>query len=75
MGEGCTGSGSNKFERVPWMKHLSGFELEQFLNISGIDKERWIANIPTRIFNETMTFVLNLKIIFVLGKVEKKKFN
>lgn len=49
MEEGCRGPGADKSKRVPWMKNLSGPQLEQFLNISFIDEEGWIAKLPTTI--------------------------
>ncbi|MED6163291.1 hypothetical protein PIB30_078435 [Stylosanthes scabra] len=45
--EGNTGPGADKSKRVPWMKHLSGSELDHFLDMSYIDNEGWIANIPS----------------------------
>ncbi|KAH1040831.1 hypothetical protein GYH30_023605, partial [Glycine max] len=48
--EGNRGPGANKSKRVKWMKHLSGLALDQFLNISYIDEEGWIAELPPKIF-------------------------
>lgn len=52
MEEGCRGPGANKSERVKWMKHLSGPQLQQFLNISFIDQEGWMAKLPIKIYEE-----------------------
>ncbi|GAU34250.1 hypothetical protein TSUD_210320 [Trifolium subterraneum] len=43
---GNSGPGANQSQRVKWMKHLSGAELDRFLNISFIDKEGWINKLP-----------------------------
>nr|KYP69930.1 putative pectinesterase 29 [Cajanus cajan] len=48
--EGNSGPGADKSKRVQWMKHLSGPALDEFLNISYIDKEGWIENLPSNIF-------------------------
>ncbi|RDX67356.1 putative pectinesterase 10, partial [Mucuna pruriens] len=48
--EGNTGPGANQSQRVKYVKHLSGFALDQFLNISFIDTEGWIGQLPTKIF-------------------------
>nr|KYP39073.1 Putative pectinesterase 10 [Cajanus cajan] len=48
--EGNYGPGANKSKRVNWVKHLSGHELDQFLDISFIDKEGWFARLPAKIF-------------------------
>ncbi|XP_022759667.1 probable pectinesterase 66 [Durio zibethinus] len=42
----CRGPGANTSKRVPWLKKLSASQLNQFLNISYIDKEGWIAKLP-----------------------------
>ncbi|XWS76673.1 hypothetical protein CRYUN_Cryun01aG0197700 [Craigia yunnanensis] len=42
----CSGPGANTSKRVPWLKKLSAAQLNQFLNISYIDKEGWIAKQP-----------------------------
>ncbi|KAF7818126.1 putative pectinesterase 66 [Senna tora] len=45
--EGCTGPGADKSKRVPWMKHLSGNQLQQFTDIKlFIDPEGWISKLP-----------------------------
>ncbi|KAJ7977681.1 Pectinesterase [Quillaja saponaria] len=46
--EGNTGPGANRSQRVPWLKHMSESELNQFLNFSYIDQEGWIAKLPAR---------------------------
>ncbi|XP_020206971.1 putative pectinesterase 10 [Cajanus cajan] len=48
--EGNTGPGANKVKRAKWIKHLSGPELDKFLDISFIDKEGWISKLPSKIF-------------------------
>ncbi|GAU43134.1 hypothetical protein TSUD_348550 [Trifolium subterraneum] len=48
--EGNRGPGADKSKRVNWMKHLSGSELDKFLNISYIDEEGWISELPKTIF-------------------------
>ncbi|KAL2326474.1 hypothetical protein Fmac_025532 [Flemingia macrophylla] len=50
MEEGNTGPGADQSKRVPWLKHLSGVKLDQFLNISYIDQEGWIQKLPINIF-------------------------
>ncbi|XP_058747087.1 probable pectinesterase 55 [Vicia villosa] len=49
--EKCSGDGSNKSQRVKWMKSLSEAELNKFLSPSFIDQEGWISKLPTNIFN------------------------
>ncbi|KAK7259187.1 hypothetical protein RIF29_24787 [Crotalaria pallida] len=46
---GCTGPGAKNTSRVPWINKLSTSELNQFLNISFIDKEGWIIDLPLQI--------------------------
>jgi pectinesterase len=48
--EGNRGPGADKSKRVKWMKHLSGHELDKFLNISYIDEEGWISELPKTLF-------------------------
>ncbi|KAL5062180.1 hypothetical protein RYX36_023917, partial [Vicia faba] len=55
--EKCFGDGSNKSQRVKWMKSLSEPELNKFLSLSYID-DGWISELPTNIFN-SMTDTLN----------------
>ncbi|XP_027357214.1 probable pectinesterase 29 [Abrus precatorius] len=47
---GNKGPGADQTKRVRWIKHLSESELLQFLNITFIDKEGWIAKLPKSIF-------------------------
>jgi pectinesterase len=48
--EGNRGPRADKSKRVKWMKHLSGHELDKFLNISYIDEEGWISELPKTLF-------------------------
>ncbi|KAL2326475.1 hypothetical protein Fmac_025533 [Flemingia macrophylla] len=41
--EGNIGPGADESQRVKWMKHINGSQLNQFLDISFIDNEGWIA--------------------------------
>ncbi|XP_020206968.2 probable pectinesterase 29 [Cajanus cajan] len=47
---GNTGPGANMSKRVTWLKHISGVTLDQFLDISFIDKEGWTSKLPPKIF-------------------------
>ncbi|KAL5795750.1 hypothetical protein ACOSQ2_000570 [Xanthoceras sorbifolium] len=42
----CSGPGADTSKRVPWVKKLSRTELNQFVDISYIDKEGWISKLP-----------------------------
>ncbi|KAJ1292201.1 hypothetical protein BS78_02G373500 [Paspalum vaginatum] len=42
----CTGPGSETSGRVDWEKHLSGEELERFVDIKFIDDDGWLSNQP-----------------------------
>ncbi|CAL0311158.1 unnamed protein product [Lupinus luteus] len=50
--EGCTGPGSNLKGRVPWINKLQKSEINKFLDISFIDNDGWIANLPVDIQNK-----------------------
>ncbi|OMO82142.1 Pectinesterase, catalytic [Corchorus olitorius] len=42
----CRGLGAGTSKRVPWLKKLTASQLSQFITISYIDKEGWIAKQP-----------------------------
>ncbi|GAV83057.1 Pectinesterase domain-containing protein [Cephalotus follicularis] len=43
---GNTGPGANTSGRVSWLKHLPPSQLNRLVNISYVDQEGWIANLP-----------------------------
>ncbi|KAF7818127.1 putative pectinesterase 29 [Senna tora] len=49
--EGCKGPGADKSKRVPWVKHMSTRELQQFVNIAFINQGfRNFPHIPLNCF-------------------------
>ncbi|KAL4369329.1 hypothetical protein GQ457_05G001590 [Hibiscus cannabinus] len=45
---GCSGAGAGTSGRVPWMTQLSAAQLNQFVSLSYIDKDRWIEKLPIK---------------------------
>ncbi|CAO2173902.1 unnamed protein product [Urochloa humidicola] len=43
---GCTGQGSNRTDRVPWAKELSGAEIAKFVDLSYISADGWLDAQP-----------------------------
>ncbi|EEF47239.1 probable pectinesterase 29 [Ricinus communis] len=41
-----TGPGADTSKRVPWLKKLDAVQLSQFVNLSFIDADGWIAKLP-----------------------------
>ncbi|KAL2467094.1 putative pectinesterase 55 [Abeliophyllum distichum] len=48
----CRGSGYDMSKRVEWVKKLSPQELQAFTNISYIDNEGWIKELPIDVFDQ-----------------------
>ncbi|KAF1896887.1 hypothetical protein Lal_00034588 [Lupinus albus] len=42
----CKGPGSDRRQRVPWMKNLTNSQLEQFSFSSFINKDNWLSDLP-----------------------------